>query len=117
MLEAGLPLVIASDFNPGTSHIPSMTAIVALACSLLGLTVAEALTAATRNAAATLGLSGPRGLIAPGAVADLVLLDVPSHLFLGYQLGPDPVAAVIKDGRLAYARGEARFLHGAGPGL
>ena len=77
----------------------------------------RALTAATRNAAATLGLPGPRGLIAPGAVADLVLLDVPSHLFLGYQLGPDPVAAVIKDGRLAYARGEARFLHGAGPGL
>lgn len=109
MIEAGLPLVIASDFNPGTSHIPSMPAIVALACSLLGLTVAQAITAATRNAAATLGLPGPRGLLAPGAVADLVLLSVPSHLYLGYQLGPDPVAAVIKDGRLAYSCGQPRF--------
>jgi imidazolonepropionase len=109
MIEAGLPLVIASDFNPGTSYVPSMITIIALACGLLGLTVAEAVTAATRNAAATLGLPGPRGMLAPGAVADLVLLDVPNHLFLGYQLGPDPVRAVVKDGRVVYERGTPRF--------
>jgi imidazolonepropionase len=109
MLEAGLPLVIASDFNPGTSYVPSMITVIALGCGLLGLTVAEAITAATRNAAATLGLPGPRGLIAPGAVADLVLLDVPGHLFLGDQLGPDPVRAVVKAGRTVYARGLPRY--------
>ncbi|MHC5210838.1 MAG: imidazolonepropionase [Planctomycetota bacterium] len=51
MIEAGLPVVIASDFNPGTSYVPSMITVIALGCGLLGLTVAEAITAATRNAA------------------------------------------------------------------
>jgi len=104
MLEAGLPLVLASDYNPGTSYIPSMVAIVALGCSLLGLTVAQALCAATRNAAATLGLPGPRGVLVPGAVADVAVLDVPNHLFLGYQFGWNPVVAVIKDGRVVHER-------------
>jgi imidazolonepropionase len=104
MLEAGLPVVLASDYNPGTSYIPSMVAIVGLGCSLLGLTVAQALCAATRNAAATLGLPGPRGVLAPGAVADVVVLDIPNHLFLGYQFGWNPVVAVVKDGRVAHER-------------
>jgi len=104
MVEAGLPIVVASDFNPGTSYLASLPAAVGLAVLLLGLTVPEALQAATRNAAATLGLPGPRGLLHPGAVGDLVVLDVPNHLFLGYELGRDPVAAVVKDGRVAYER-------------
>jgi len=104
MIEAGLPVVIASDFNPGTSYLTSMPAVVGYAVALLGLTVAEALQAATRNAAATLGLPGPRGLLHPGAVGDLVVLDVPSHLFLGYEFGRDPVAAVVKEGKVAWER-------------
>ncbi len=104
MIEAGLPLVIASDFNPGTSYVTSMPAVVGYAVALLGLTVAEALQAATRNAAATLGLPGPRGILHPGAVGDLVVLDVPSHLFLGYEFGRDPVAAVVKEGRVVWQR-------------
>jgi len=104
MIEAGLPVVVATDFNPGTSYLPSLPAAIGLAVALLGLTVAEALQAATRNAAATLGLPGPRGLLHPGAVGDLVILDVPSHLFLGYESGRDPVAAVVKDGSVVYER-------------
>jgi imidazolonepropionase len=106
MIEAGLPLVIASDFNPGTSYISSMVTIVGLACGLLGLTVAEALCAATRNAAETMGLPGMRGRLVEGAVADLVLLDVPDHLYLGYEFGRNPVRAVVKDGRVIHRRGE-----------
>ncbi len=109
MIEAGLPIVVASDYNPGTSPIPSMVTIVALSCSLLGLTVAQALVAGTRNAAATLGLPGARGVIAPGALADLLLLDVPNHLFLGYQLGPNPVTTVIKGGRVVCERSAPRI--------
>jgi imidazolonepropionase len=104
MVEAGLPIVIASDFNPGTSYVVSLPAIVGYAVALLGITVAESLQAATRNAAATLGLPGPRGLLHAGAVGDLVVLDVPGHLFLGYQYGSDPVAAVVKEGRVVWER-------------
>lgn len=103
MREAGLPIALATDFNPGTSYIPSMVHIVSLACSLLDMTVAQALVAATRNAASTLGLPGERGTLRPGAVADLVVLDVPNHLFLGYQSGWNPVDVVVKRGVVAWS--------------
>ena len=108
MIEAGLPVALATDFNPGTSYIPSMVEIIALACGLLGMTVAESIVAATRNAAETLGLPGVRGRIEVGAVADLVLLDVPNHLFLGYQMGWHAVTAVVKSGALVWQRHDNR---------
>jgi imidazolonepropionase len=108
MIEAGLPVALATDFNPGTSFVPSMVEIIALACGLLGLTVAEAVTAATRNSAETLGLPGVRGRLEVGAVADLVVLDMPNHLFLGYQLGWNPVQAVVKSGAVVWRRHASR---------
>lgn len=104
LIEAGVPVALATDFNPGTCHIPSMLQIISLGCSLLGLTVAEAIVAATRNAAATLDLPGPRGVLQPGAVGDLIVLDVPNHLFLGYQSGWNPVREVVKQGRHVVSR-------------
>lgn len=109
LIEAGVPVALATDFNPGTSYLPSMVTVVSMATSLLGLTVAEALVAATRNAAETLGLPGVRGRLCPGAHADLVVLDVPGHLFLGYQVGWDPVEAVVKAGRVVWQRPARRL--------
>lgn len=108
MIAAGLPIALATDFNPGTSYVPSMVSVISLACGLLGMTVAESICAATRNAAETLGLPGERGRLAPGALADIAVLDVPNHLFLGYQVGWNAVSMVVKDGRVVWERGEQR---------
>ncbi len=105
MIEAGLPIVVATDFNPGTSYVASLPAAVGYAVALLGLTVAEALQARDAECGGDAGFAGgPRGLLHPGAVGDLVVLDVPSHLFLGYEFGRDQVAAVVKERRLVWER-------------
>jgi len=108
MISAGLPVALATDFNPGTSYVPSMVTVINLACGLLGMTVAESICAATRNAAETLGLPGERGRLGPGAIADIAVLDVPNHLFLGYQVGWNAVSIVVKDGQVVWQRGEQR---------
>jgi imidazolonepropionase len=74
MVERGLAVAIASDFNPGTSCLWSPLLVVALACQVLHLTIAEALTAATANAAASLGLGSECGALLPGMSADAVLI-------------------------------------------
>lgn len=100
LIEAGVPVAIATDFNPGTSYTTSMPLAIALACCLLRLTVAESIAAATVNAAYSLRLHDRIGRLEPGMQADLVVLDRPSHLFLGYELGSSAVRAVVKAGRI-----------------
>lgn len=108
MIDSGCAVALGTDFNPGTSYVTSMVAVIALACSLLRMTVAEALTAATLNAAHSLGRADRIGSIEQGKQADLVVLDRPSYLFLGYELGADPVAHVIKRGAIVHSRSEGR---------
>ncbi|HEX2252125.1 MAG TPA: imidazolonepropionase [Thermoanaerobaculia bacterium] len=100
LVEAGVPVALATDCNPGSSHTESMPMIYVLAVYELGLTIEEALTAATLNAACCLGLGEEIGSIEPGKRADLVLLDAPNLLHLAYHYGIDPVRAVVKDGVL-----------------
>ncbi len=99
MVEAGLPLAVASDFNPGSSMSQSMPLMVTLACVQLRLTPAEALVAATANGAAALGRAGTAGRLHPGARADFQILDVPSHRILPYHFGVSHVRAVFREGR------------------
>jgi imidazolonepropionase len=103
LIQAGIPVALATDCNPGSSHTESMPMILVLAVYELGLTIEESLTAATLNAACCLGLGELVGSIEVGKQADLVLLDAPNLLHLAYHFGINPVAAVVKRGRPVYA--------------
>jgi imidazolonepropionase len=100
LIEAGVAIALATDCNPGSSHTESMPMVLVLAVFELGLSIEEALTAATLNAACCLGLGDEIGSIEVGKRADLVLLDAPNALHLAYHYGINPVAAVIKNGRV-----------------
>jgi imidazolonepropionase len=98
ILEAGGLLALASDLNPGTAWCENMQFILALACRYLKLTPAQAIVAATLNAAAALGLEKRIGSLEPGKQADLLILDVPDYRHLGYRFGTNLVYQVVKKG-------------------
>jgi imidazolonepropionase len=97
LLDRGLNVALATDCNPGTSYVESMGLVISLACVAMGLTVEEAVFASTRGGALSLGLSD-HGLVAPGAVADLVILDAPSESHLAYRPATNLVWQTIKEG-------------------
>lgn len=85
IVDAGLPLAIASDYNPGSTPSGDMKFVVSLACIKMRLTPAEALNAATINTAAAMGLSNDYGSIAPGKVANFFITrPIPSLEFIPY---------------------------------
>lgn len=87
LLAAGCTIALGSDHNPGTSGITSMALVVSLAVAALGMSVDEALQAATRGGAASLAAED-RGAIEPGAAADLVLWDADHEGAFGWAYGP-----------------------------
>lgn len=95
--DSGVTVALATDCNPGTAYVESMAFVVALASLEMGLTPEEALWAATRGSAFSLGLTD-KGHVMPGAVADLVVLDAESYLDIPYRPATDLVHAVVKDG-------------------
>jgi len=101
MLDAGLPVALATDFNPGTSLINSMLFIIGLAVLKMGMTAEEALIAATRNGAWALDRHD-RGLIAPGMQADLIVLDLENYKQIPYFIGHELVQYVIKQGEVVH---------------
>ncbi len=108
LIEAGIPVALATDFNPGTSPVTSLPLVMTAAVLTLRLDPAEALVATTVNAAAALGLAD-RGALVPGLRADLVAWDVPTHAQIPYWAGADLARAVVVGGRLvAGARVVAR---------
>jgi imidazolonepropionase len=84
MIEAGLAIVLATDFNPGSSPVPSMPFMLSLACLQMGLSPAEALTAATINAAHSLGLGEEIGSLEAGKQADFVIHEFADYRDLAY---------------------------------
>jgi len=102
LLDAGAILALASDLNPGTAWCESMQFVIALACRAMRLTPAQAIAAATINAAAALGRQADVGSLEVGKRADLLVLDAPDYRHLGYRFGTNLVSLVVKDGRLAH---------------
>lgn len=103
MLAKGLPVALATDFNPGTSFTESQQMTMALACVNLKMTAAEALRGCTINAARALRMEDRIGSIAPGKQADLVVWNAPNYRHLGYHFGVNLVHTVIKKGNVMRA--------------
>jgi imidazolonepropionase len=104
LIDAGATLALASDLNPGTSPCESMQMAIALACRYMRLTPAQAIAAATINAAAALGMADQVGSLTPGKQADLIGLEIPSYPHLGYRYGTNLVKWTMRGGKLV-ARG------------
>lgn len=107
LLDAGATIAIATDCNPGSSYTSSMLFCIALAVREMGMTVDEAVWAATAGGARALRRRDV-GHLTPGARADLVLLDAPSHAHLAYRPGVPLVSAVYSGGETASPEGVGR---------
>ncbi|HLT58029.1 MAG TPA: imidazolonepropionase [Limnochordales bacterium] len=107
MIEAGVPVALATDCNPGSSPTESMQLVVALACLCLRMTPAEAIAAATINAAHAIGRAHEVGSLEVGKRADIIVLDAPNHQFIPYKVGINLVERVIIDGRVVLVRSVA----------
>lgn len=97
--DAGCTVALATDCNPGTSYMETMGLIISLAVVQMGLNVEEALWAATRGGALSLGLND-RGRIAVGAAADLVVLEAPTPSHIAYRPATNLISMTIKDGAI-----------------
>ena len=100
LVDAGAVVVIATDFNPGSSPTPSLPLCMRLAVDFCGLTVTESWAGVTRNAAASLDFAD-RGALVPGAIADLVVWDLESHREVPYWMAAPAVRAVMQGGAWA----------------
>jgi imidazolonepropionase len=100
LIDAGVPVALASDCNPGTCPTENLPLAGTIACTQMKMLPAEAVTALTLNAAAALGRSDRVGAIGVGKQADLVIFDVPDYRHVFYHFGVNHVWRVIKHGRV-----------------
>jgi len=102
LLDAGITVALATDFNPGSSHIQSMPFIITLACMHMGMTVEEAYQSATYNGAKALGIEKDVGSIEVGKKADLIIWKLDSLLDIPYYVSNHPIGKVIKNGKIVF---------------
>jgi imidazolonepropionase len=102
MLDADLPVALATDFNPGSSMVESLPLVMCIGCVPMRLSPTEAVVAATANAAAAVDRHRRVGAIAVGMQADLVILDVPNHERWLSEPGRNCVAGIVKRGALVH---------------
>lgn len=109
LIDMGLAPAIATDFNPGSCFTQSMHEVLTWSALRMRMSAGEALTAATLNAAASLGRADDIGTLEVGKRADVLVLDVPNHKHLVYEFGRNPVVQVIKNGKLVHDRTAPTF--------
>ena len=98
LIDAGVPVAIAYDFNPGSCMSYSMPLMMTVACTHMGMTPEESITASTLNGAAAVNLSHEIGSIEVGKKADMIVLDIPNYKFLPYHFGENHLNKVVKNG-------------------
>jgi imidazolonepropionase len=104
MIDAGVAVALATDFNPGSSPTPSMQMILSIACTQMRITPAEAITAATINAACSLDRGTRVGSLEVGKQADIVVFDCPDYRHVPYLFGINHAVVVIKSGKVVFDR-------------
>ncbi|HRX76151.1 MAG TPA: amidohydrolase family protein, partial [Candidatus Cloacimonadota bacterium] len=102
MIDSGLPVAIATDYNPGSCNCDSMPLTMSLACLQMGLSPIESLAAATINAAFALSRGNKCGSLEVGKQADLIIWDIPSLNFIPYHLGSSHIHRVLKLGKTIF---------------
>jgi len=101
IIDAGLPLALATDFNPGSAPSGNMNLVVSLACIKMKMTPEEAINAATINGAYAMDLSEKVGSITKGKLANLIITKaIPSYTYIPYAFGSNPIEAVYLNGKL-----------------
>ncbi len=104
MIEAGLAVVLATDFNPGSSPSPSIPFVLSLASTQMRMSPAEAITATTVNAAYSLGRGSTMGTLEPGKSADFVIHDCEDYREVGYFAGIESAGEVYISGEPVFSR-------------
>jgi len=104
LIDAGAAVALATDFNPGTSPTLNMQFILSLACSAMRMTPAEAISAATINAAYSLGRADRLGSLEPGKQADVIVLDVSNYREIPYYFAWNHCVLTVKRGRVIHSR-------------
>jgi imidazolonepropionase len=110
LVDAGAAVALATDFNPGTSPTFNMQFILSLACAQMHLTPAEAITAATLNAAYSLRRAGRIGSLEAGKQADLIVMEVDDYRKIPYYVAWNHCLLTVKRGRIVYSRPDAAAL-------
>jgi imidazolonepropionase len=105
MIDAGLAVILATDFNPGSSPTSSMSMVLSLAVTQMKMTPSEALTSATINAAYSLNRGQTIGSLEPGKIADFVIHDCDDYRELSYFFGFEHAWNVYAGGKLVFSRG------------
>jgi len=102
LLDKGISIALATDFNPGSSHLQSMPFIIHLACAHLGMKVEEAFAAATICSARSLALADQVGSLEIGKQADIIIWDLERLVEIPYYVTDHPIQSVLKDGQFVF---------------